>query len=117
MQQQIARYLENKITEKENTAQQSELFAVDSQLTVHGEPGETNVGSVDKCDDVKNPNEGKDPDSYFPNCSGSYGRFVNLGLAQRVHSKRGSCCGDPETLFSDDPQVKGFAGALRPGND
>jgi hypothetical protein len=62
VQQEIAGYLTDGIAHEEDTGYESELLTGDGQLFVHGQCGEPNVDSVEKGDNIEEPDKGKNPD-------------------------------------------------------
>ena len=85
VQQQIAGDFKDRVAEKENPKDQSELLACDSQLSVHRQRRKPNVDSVEKGNDEKQEDKGKNPDPHFPNGSGRDGHRTVVCLDIQDH--------------------------------
>lgn len=69
-----ARYLKSEVAEEEDACDKSVLLARDSQLLVHRQCRECNVGPVDKVNYEENENKWNDPRSQFSDYPG-----LNIG--------------------------------------
>jgi hypothetical protein len=68
VQQQVAGYLENEISEKENPCHESVLLASDSQFLVHRQSREPDVVSVKHGNHEENEYERDNPSPQFADC-------------------------------------------------
>jgi hypothetical protein len=98
VQKQIAGYLKEKVTEKENPEDQSILLAVDGQLSVHRQRRKPNVVAVELGNDEQQEHKGKDPDPHFLDSScldgrGTSGCFVAQSHLSVNGSKLNGCEG------------------------
>jgi len=85
VQQQIAGDFKDGVAEKENPKDQSELLACDSQLSVHRQCRKSNIDSVEKGNDEKQEDKGKNPDAHFLNGSGRDGHRTVVCLDIQDH--------------------------------
>jgi hypothetical protein len=69
VQQQIAGDFKDEVAEKENPKDQSVLLAGDGQLFVHRQRRKPNVEAIEKGNDEKQEDKGKNPDPQFSNRS------------------------------------------------
>jgi len=81
VQQQIARDFEEEVAEKENPKEQSVLLAGDGQLFVHRQRRKPNVVAIEKGNDKKQEDKGKNPDPQFLNRSGFHGNRFSFYFA------------------------------------
>jgi hypothetical protein len=70
VQQQVAGNFEEEISEKENPEDQSVLLAGDGQFPIHRQRGKPNVDAIEKGNDEKQEDKGKNPHPQFANGSG-----------------------------------------------
>src|ERR1700740_3356195 len=70
VQEQVAGDFKEEVAKKENPEDQSVLLACDRQLSVSRQRRKPNVDAIEKGNDEKQEDKGKNPDAEFPNRSG-----------------------------------------------
>jgi hypothetical protein len=85
VQQQITRDLEQEVAKKENTADQSELLAGDSQVLIHRQGGKSDVGAIEVANEVKHKDKRDDLPLYLLNRSGFDGCPIGSCFVSSEH--------------------------------
>jgi hypothetical protein len=66
MQDEVAGNLTQKVSPEKDSSRQSELLAGDSQLTIHGQRGESDIDPVEEGNDIEQEEKRQEPDPEFP---------------------------------------------------
>src|SRR5207247_10269403 len=93
VQKQVAGNFKKEIAQKEDTGDQTELLAGDSQLLVHRQRRKPNVDPVEKADDVQKEKKWENQDTQYTNCSDLIGvrMGVNFNVYARPHERLSAC--------------------------